>query len=371
MKIVKIILVTALLFVYTNIDVCASAPKTSGRAAILMDGGSGRVLYEHNSRERLPMASTTKIMTAIVALEYGKLEDKITIPQEASGVEGSSIWLSPGEIHSLEDLLYGLMLRSGNDAATAIALHIGGSVEGFAAIMNSMAEKIGAYDTNFVNPHGLHHDEHYTTAYDLALITSYGLRNPKFETIVSAKYHTIPWEGHEWDRVMRNKNTLLWSYDGANGVKTGFTKKAGRCFVGSAKREGMQLVSVVLNCGPMFEESAALMDHGFANYRSVTVVKENQFIQSLPVIKGKQDEVELTAERGYSVALNDKEIEQLHVRRVLADELEAPVETGQWVGSLQIYLKDELLEEIPIVTGHAVEKRSIWDFFHRLVNIWR
>jgi D-alanyl-D-alanine carboxypeptidase (penicillin-binding protein 5/6) len=234
-----------------------------------------------------------------------------------------------------------------------------------------MAEKIGAYDTNFVNPHGLHHDEHYTTAYDLALITSYGLRNPKFETIVSAKYHTIPWEGHEWDRVMRNKNTLLWSYDGANGVKTGFTKKAGRCFVGSAKREGMQLVSVVLNCGPMFEESAALMDHGFANYRSVTVVEENQFIQSLPVIKGKQDEVELTAERGYSVALNDKEIEQLHVRRVLADELEAPVETGQWVGSLQIYLKDELLEEIPIVTGHAVEKRSIWDFFHRLVNIWR
>lgn len=371
MKTVKIILVTILLFVYTNIGVAAYSPQTSGKAAILMDGQSNRILYESNSRERLPMASTTKIMTAIVALEHGKLDDQIIIPPEASGIEGSSIWLSSGETHTLEDLLYGLMLRSGNDAATAIAIHIGGSVEGFAAMMNSTAKKIGAKDTNFVNPHGLHNDEHYTTAYDLALITSHGLKNPDFESIVSTKYHTIPWEGHEWDRAMKNKNKILWTYEGANGVKTGYTKKAGRCFVSSSKRKGMQLVAVVLNCGPMFEESAALMDYGFDHYENVSIVEQGQFLQSFPVVRGVQEEIELVADQGFDVALNDMEKSNIHTKMILPIELEAPMESGQWVGSLQVYLKDELLKEIPIVTGQAVEKKSIWNFFRKMVNLWR
>ncbi len=371
MKTVKIILVTILLFVYTNSNAAASTPQTSGKAAVLLDGQSGRILFESNSREKLPMASTTKIMTAIVALEHANLDDKINIPPEASGVEGSSIWLSAGETHTLEDLLYALMLRSGNDAATAIAFHIAGSVEEFASMMNRTAKKIGAMDTSFVNPHGLHDDHHYTTAYDLALIASYGLKNPIFEKIVSTKNHSMPWEGHEWDRAMRNKNKILWTYEGANGVKTGYTKKAGRCFVGSAKRDGMQLVAVVLNCGPMFEEATNLLDYGFRNYKNVLIVEQDQFVQTILVNKGIHKEVNLITEKGYSIALNESERNQLRTKVILPNELEAPVETNQWVGSLQIFLKDELIEQIPIVTEQAVERRTIFDFFRRMVNIWR
>ncbi|MDD2502594.1 MAG: D-alanyl-D-alanine carboxypeptidase [Clostridia bacterium] len=371
MKNVKIILVTFLLFMYTNSVVFAMPPETSGKSSVLMDGGSGRPLYEENSREKLPMASTTKIMTAIVALEHCKLDEKVIVAPEASGVEGSSIWLSPEETHTLEDLLYGLMLRSGNDAATAIAIHIGGSVEGFAKLMNQTARKIGAMDTNFMNPHGLHEENHYTTAYDLALITSYGMRNPDFEAIVSTKHHTIPWEGHKWDRAMRNKNKILWSYEGANGVKTGYTKKAGRCFVGSSKREGLQLVAVVLNCGPMFEESVALMDYGFANYKRVTLIEEGQAIQTLPIANGRKKEVQLVTKQDYTVALRSGETEKIRKKLILPSELEAPIEKGQWVGSLQIYMEDRLMEEIPLVTQQAVAKRTIWDFFRRVVRFGR
>jgi D-alanyl-D-alanine carboxypeptidase (penicillin-binding protein 5/6) len=368
---VKIILVTVLLLLYTNIKIFAAAPQTSGQSAILMDGASSRVLWEQNSRQRLPMASTTKIMTAIAALEYGRLDDIVTIPPEASGIEGSSIWLSPGEHHTLEDLLYGLMLRSGNDAATAIALHIGGSIEGFAELMNSLARKIGAKDTNFTNPHGLHDDNHYTTAYDLALITAYGMKNPDFETIVSTKYRTIPWEGHEWDRAMKNKNKLLWTYEGANGVKTGYTKKAGRCFVGSSKRDNMQLIAVVLNCGPMFEDSAALLDYGFENYKNYDIYTTGQPIFNVPVIKGKQNDIPMIAGKGFSIALKDDETEKIRTEVLVPESVEAPVLKGQPVGTIKIYFENRLMDELPVITAQAVEKRSIWDFFRKMVNLWR
>ncbi|HHY82062.1 MAG TPA: D-alanyl-D-alanine carboxypeptidase [Clostridiales bacterium] len=373
LKNVKIILVTLLLIVYTNISVFAdtNAPQSSGKAAVLMDGASGRILYEKNAYERLPMASTTKIMTAIVALEYGRLDDKVTIPPEASGIEGSSIWLSAGETHTLEDLLYALMLRSGNDAATAIALHIGGSIEGFAGMMNKTAKKIGAHNTHFVNPHGLHHDDHYTTAYDLALITAYGLKNPVFEKIVSTRYHTMPWEGHKWDRAMMNKNKLLWSFEGANGVKTGYTKKAGRCFVGSAKRDNLQLIAVVLNCGPMFEESAALLDYGFKNYKNIDLVEKGREIKKVPVRKGKQDSVALIAGDSYSMALKETEFEKVRTEEDVPNELQAPVTEGEKVGSIKIYFNDNYLYEVPVVIGQTVEKRTFWDFVRRMVNIWR
>ena len=377
MKTVKIILVTALLFVYTNIVAFADVPdisehpECSGEAAVLMDGASGRVLYEKNSHQKLPMASTTKIMTAVTALEYGKLDDIVIIPPEASGIEGSSIWLSGGEHHTLEDLLYGLMLRSGNDAATAIALHIGGSIENFAGMMNDLARKIGAVDSNFVNPHGLHEENHYTTAYDLALITAYGMRNPDFKTIVSTKYRTIPWEGHEWDRAMKNKNKLLWTYEGANGVKTGYTKKAGRCFVGSSERNNLQLITVVLNCGPMFEESAALLDYGFKNYKKYDIYNKGELIRSVSVGKGKQDRVPLIAGKEFAIALKEEEKGRVRKEILLPESIEAPIAAGIPVGSIKIYFENRLMDELPVVTAQAVEKRSIWDFFRKMVNLWR
>lgn len=371
LKTVKIILVATLLLVYTNISILAAAPDSSGKAAVLMDGSSGRVLYEKNSQQKLPMASTTKIMTAIVALEYGKLDDVITIPPEASGVEGSSIWLSPGEQHTLEDLLYGLMLRSGNDAATAIAIHIGGSIEGFAKLMNEMAYKIGAVNSNFRNPHGLPDNDHYTTAYDLALITSYGLKMPAFKTIVSTKYKTIPWDGHEWDRVMMNKNKLLWEYEGANGVKTGFTKKAGRCLVASSERNGMQLVTVVLNCGPMFEDSALLLDYGFKNYHNQEFFVKDKFISAIPVNRGKIEKLNLVAGKEFSMALTDNEKDLVRMEVVLPKTIEAPITLGQQFGSIKIYFDNHLMDEIPVIAAESIDRRSFWDFFRKMVNHWR
>ncbi|HHY79044.1 MAG TPA: D-alanyl-D-alanine carboxypeptidase, partial [Thermoanaerobacter sp.] len=206
-----------LLYFMSSVKVYAeSYPSISAKAAIVMDQETGRVLYEKNSHEKLPMASTTKIMTLLVALEKGNLNDIVTVSKRAASVGGSSIWLSPGEKIDMESLLYGLMLNSGNDAATAIAEHIGGSVESFVEIMNQKAKEIGAYNTHFVTPSGLDIgiDDHYTTAYDLALITRYAFRYPKFAEIVSTKEKTIPWEGKEWDRYLRNKNKLLWIYEG-------------------------------------------------------------------------------------------------------------------------------------------------------------
>jgi len=370
----KVILAAVLFFFCANPAAFAEipdCPECTGEAAVLMDGSSGRVLYEKDSHRKLPMASTTKIMTAITALEYGKPEDIVVIPPEASGVEGSSIWLSPGEHQTLKDLLYGLMLRSGNDAATAIALHIGGSVENFADMMNALARKIGAVDSSFLNPHGLPDDNHYTTAYDLARITAYGLKSPGFREIVSTKYHTIPWEGHEWDRAMKNENKLLWNYEGANGVKTGYTKKAGRCFVGSAKRDQLQLIAVVLNCGPMFEESAALLDYGFENYKKYDIYNKGDRIRTVSVDKGKCSEVSLVAGKGYAIALKPGEKEKLHMETVLPESVKAPLIAGKKAGTVKIFLGDHLMGSIPVVAAKNVEKQNFWDLFRRMVNIWR
>lgn len=240
--------------------------SSSAQSVAVMERSSKRVLFEKNSSERLPMASTTKIVTALTVIKHCNLDDTVEIPRQAVGVEGSSIYLREGEHLTVRELLYGLMLRSGNDAAVALALHTSGSVEAFAALMNEVAEEAGCVNSNFVNPHGLHDDKHYTTAYDLALISCSALENDDFREIVSTKTVRIRNEGYEYDRVLVNKNKLLSNYAAADGVKTGYTKKAGRCFVGSATRNGMQVVVAVLNCGPMFEDTASMLDAAFETY---------------------------------------------------------------------------------------------------------
>lgn len=198
-----------------------SADAISAQSAVLIDSSSGRILYEHNAYQRLPMASTTKIMTGLLACESGKLDKTVKASPFASGTEGSSLWLKIGEKQTLENLTYGLMLKSGNDAAVAIAEYLGGSIDAFALLMNKRAKEIGAVNTNFKNPHGLDTEEHYTTAYDLALIASEAMKNKKFREIVSTKNYSIPMQGEKWDRALKNHNKLLWRYEGCNGVKTG------------------------------------------------------------------------------------------------------------------------------------------------------
>lgn len=255
--------------------------ETSAQSAIVMERTSKRVLFSKNCDECLPIASTTKIVTALTAINHTNLDDVVEIPSEACGIEGSSIYLRAGEHLTVRELLYGLMLRSGNDAAVAIALHTAGSIERFAEMMNETASKLGLTDCHFANPHGLHDDNHYCSANDLAVITCEALNNPDFCEIVSTKTYRIANEGYDYDRVLVNKNKLLSNCDGADGVKTGYTKKAGRCFVGSATRNGMQVVVVVLNCGPMFEDTASMLDAAFANYSLKTIIPQNKICGSI------------------------------------------------------------------------------------------
>ncbi len=335
----------------------------SARAAVIMDVNSGRVLYSKNMNEKLAMASTTKIMTTLVAVESGKLEETVTVSRKASYTGGSSIYLREGEKHTVHDLLYAIMLRSGNDAAVAVAEHVGGSVEGFADLMNRKAQEIGANNTNFANPHGLDAEGHYTTAYDLALITAYALKNPVFADVVSSKKKTIEGPPNEnWDRVMINKNKMLWQFDGGNGVKTGFTNKAGRCLVSSATRNGMQLVCVVLNCGPMWNDSAALLEYGFKNYTNEKIVDKNNIYQVVDVKNGKEKFVAVKPKEDFTLTLSGAEKENVKLLPKYNGVAQAPLNKGDDAGKLEIYLDNKLMGTIGLEYTESVESSS--PFFH-------
>lgn len=231
----------------------------------LIDGDTGETVFSKNANARREPASTTKICTAITVLEnWTNLDLPVAIPNEAIGIEGSSLYLEKGEMLSVRDLLYGLMLQSGNDCAVALAIIVGDSVPGFVKLMNETAKKAGATNTNFMNPHGLHHDEHYTTAHDLCAISYYAMQNDIFREIVSTKRHKTPYHDHEYDRSFPNKNKILFNYPGGNGIKTGYTRASGRCLVSSATRNGKNYICTVLNCGDMFEESMRLLDKAFS-----------------------------------------------------------------------------------------------------------
>lgn len=239
--------------------------STTARSAIVIESGSGRIFFEHNADEKLPIASTTKILTAITVIENTPdLEKEITVPDEAVGTEGSSVYLKKGEKLRIIDLLYGLMLRSGNDCAVALACITSGSVTDFAYLMNTVARSAGAVNSHFANPHGLHDENHYSTARDLAAISAYAMRNDVFRRIVATKRYTdCPNASEEYNRDMHNKNKILDMLEGGNGIKTGYTKNAGRCLVSSAMRDGKEVICVVLSCGPMFEESCELINNAF------------------------------------------------------------------------------------------------------------
>lgn len=253
---------------------------THAEAAALIDVKSGRLLYSQQGDKRMRIASLTKIMTAIVAIEQGKLSDPVKVSRNAFGKEGSSIYLKLGEEMSLQHMLYGLMLRSGNDAATAIAEHVGGSEEGFVLLMNEKARELGMEHSHFMNPHGLDNNEHYSTANDMALLAAYALQNPVFREIVKTEVKKVPNPSEAWDHVWTNKNKMLNIYDGADGVKTGYTKIAKRCLVSSATRNGQQLAVVTLNDPNDWKDHSALLDWGFANYKLTELVQKNEPVQA-------------------------------------------------------------------------------------------
>ncbi|HQA64739.1 MAG TPA: D-alanyl-D-alanine carboxypeptidase family protein [Bacillota bacterium] len=342
--------------------------ETSARAAVVMDVNSNRILYSKNMDEKMAMASTTKIMTTLVAIESGRLDEKVTISKRASYMEGSSIYLREGEVHTVNDLLYAIMLRSGNDAATAVAEHIGGSAEGFAEMMNKKAREIGANNTRFANPHGLDAEGHYTTARDLALITSYALKNPLFSTIVSSKKKVMEGPPSEnWDRVMINKNKMLWQFDGGDGVKTGFTKKAGRCLVSSATREGMRLVCVVLNCGPMWDESSALLEYAFKNYVKKRIVDKDSIFKVVEVRNGKERFVGVKPAEDFDLVLRTDRVENIKLEAKDLKAAQAPLKKGGHAGRLEIYIDNNLLKTINLEYSEGVESSSPFYYLKRIL----
>lgn len=349
------LIVLSIIMLTSSISYCNEL-DISAKSAILIDAESGRVLYSINSQEKMPMASTTKIMTALVAIENGNMNDMVKIKRESVGVEGSSIYLFEGEEISKEDLLYGLMLRSGNDAAIAIANHIGGNTENFINIMNNRSKEIGALNTNFVNPHGLDDENHYTTTYDLALITKEALKINEFKDIVGTK----TWVANRLkNNYFYNKNKTIYQYDGGNGVKTGYTKETGRCLVSSATRKGMQLIAVVLNDSNWFNDCYELLDYGFENYNPYILYDKGQFIRNLPVKKGKKLEVPVITEEICAIPLNDIEIDKIKIVVNLPEELKAPIYSGLVVGKIVVYMNGEILHSTNLITKYDVGKENI------------
>ncbi|ULO09269.1 D-alanyl-D-alanine carboxypeptidase [Paenibacillus sp. 19GGS1-52] len=284
-----LILCTLLLFLtpLTSLQAENSSISTHARAAALIDVESGRILYSSRGDEPMLIASLTKIMTALVAIENGDLTSKVKVGKNAFAKEGSSLFLKMGEEMTLENMLYGLMLRSGNDAATAIAEHVGGSEEGFVYMMNAKAEELGLTHTHFANPHGLDAEGHYSTANDLAVLTAYALHNPVFKEIVKTPEKTADNPEEKWDYKWSNKNKMLRLYEGADGVKTGYTKKALRCLVSSATRNGQQLVVVTLNDGDDWNDHASLLNFGFNHYPLKRLIERGDAVSGYTLVTGK------------------------------------------------------------------------------------
>ena len=327
----------------------------SAEKAVLMDASTGRVLYEKNADDRSLIASTTKIMTALVICQHCNVLDRVKIPAGAVGIEGSSMYLQEGEILTVQELLYGLMLRSGNDAAAALAIYCGGTIEGFAELMNDKARELGLKDTHFVNPHGLDAPDHYSTARDLAVLTGYAMQDPVFARTVGAKTVTIG------ERVLTNHNKLLWQVEGAEGVKTGYTKAAGRILVSSASRDGRRMICVTINAPDDWNDHKTLLERGFSGYEVRELVKAGDVLGYRYVVGGDGTHVPLVAEEGFSWAMAEgEEVEIVLSPRCFSY---APVEAGAPEGCAYVVLEGRVVGRIPLVWGGAMkeqQKQKAW-----------
>ena len=346
----------------------AQEVSTSAKACVVIDQATGRILLEHNAASPLPMASTTKVMTALLGIEQGDLSAPVTCSRNAFGVPGTSIYLSQGETLTLEQMLYGLMLASGNDAAVAIAEHIGGSVEDFCRMMTARAAELGCQNTVFLTPHGLPQEGHYTTAYDLALIAREAMTHEVFRTIVSTQRAKIPWEGRDYDRVLNNKNKLLSTYEGATGIKTGYTKAAGRCLVFGAERDGMSIIGVVLNCYDWFDEAARLMDVAFADYESITLMTSGECIRTLPVTVSDGATVGALLTGDLTAVVPKDTLPSIEID--LPQSLEAPVQAGQILGEVRMLHQGEVLCAVPLAASADVLRDDFASRWESFVKAW-
>ncbi len=345
--------------------VYAEGVSVSAESAILIEASSGEIIYEKNAHNRMSMASTTKIMTALVALENGDLSTAVKVNENACGVEGSSIYLASGEELTLEELLYALMLESANDAAAAIAYEIAGGIDEFSDMMNCTAARLGLSDTHFTNPHGLDNADHYTTAADLAKLTAYALKNEKFREIVATKKRSIPLGNGEGTRVLVNHNRLLRISDDVIGVKTGFTKHSGRCLVSAAERDGVCVIAVTLNAPSDWNDHLALHDLGFSEFTVFTLADAEEFTVKIPCAGTECGYITVTNRDSLNICAR---VGTQFTHTVEADRLIIPpVESGAQFGRVVFYSGDTEVGELPLYSIESVDEipdtRSFTDKF--------
>lgn len=349
--------------------------KLNSRIGLIFDRNSKRILYEKNGLKQVPMASTTKIMTAIVVLENSELNDVVTISKKAAGTGGSRLGLRTNDKITVHDLLYGLMLKSGNDAAVALAEHVGGGIEEFADMMNKKAKELGLINSHFITPHGLDKEKHYTTAYELACMADYALKIPKFKEIVSSKNYNITINARS--NLIGNTNELLGNLNGVYGVKTGFTNEAGRCLVTACKREDLDIITVVLGADTKkyrTSDSIKLIEYAYKNYEVIDIEKKikEQFenwkqlnCNRIYINKAKQEKIDLDIESlGYSkIAIKKTDIDNIKMEINSLYYLEAPVEKGKIIGNAKIQINGETVANLNIKNKQVIEKKNIFDYF--------
>lgn len=358
--------VTALLMIPAVSVKASSPPELSAVSAVLMDAESGRVLFEQNAHEERAIASITKLMTALVAAESGHdPAEQVTIRPEWTGIEGSSIYLRAGETVTLETLLYGLLLNSGNDAAVAVAAHCAGSVEAFVEQMNQWAQKLGMEHTHFTNPNGLSEEEHYSTAFDMALLARACCENDVVATIAATKSITLG------TRTFTNHNKLLWRYKGCTGMKTGFTEAAGRTLVSSAQRNGQMLIAVTLNAPDDWNDHASLFDYGFENYERKTLCEGGTMFQQVPVQGSLVRFVPTVVKDSLSYPLASGE--QVRQSVVLDHPLNAPLKAGAQLGKLSFYLNELLIGETELIAARTAYRdvfkpQTLWERLRERLN---
>lgn len=345
--------------------VFAGPPAVTADAALLMDARSGQVFFAKNALKRREPASLTKIMTAIVALEYGRLEDVVTVSRRAASIRtGSVLGLRAGEKLTLEGLLKAALVMSANDSTVAIAEHVAGTEEAFVRIMNAKALVLGATRTRFANTNGYHHPQHYTCAWDLALITRYALQNPVFNRLVAMPRATVEFCASNRREEIANTNRLLLSgaYPGVDGVKTGSTPRAGNCLIASATRGGRRLIAVVLCSADRYRDAVALLDYGFLEVPRVELCRAGAEVFAVPVARGVAAAVRAVAAENLEVDLARDELGQLRREVRLLPSLEAPVRAGQKAGELVYYLGDSKLGCVDLVAEESVPRRGLARF---------
>ncbi|RYL94849.1 D-alanyl-D-alanine carboxypeptidase [Sporolactobacillus sp. THM7-4] len=346
----------------------AEQPGVSAQSAVLMDQSSGRVLFEKNSHEKLPIASITKVMTAILAIESGKMDKTVIVSPKAATTEGSSVYLKPGEKIKLKDLVYGLMLRSGNDASIAIAEAVARSVTGFSLLMNEKARELGMVDTHFTNPSGLDHPNHYSTACDMAILTQYAMKSPVFRKIFKTRIYRAPATNKENVRLWHNKNKLLTGYEYSTGGKTGFTKASGRTLISTASKGDLDLIAVTINDRDDWKDHRQLFDWAFAEFQRVEVVRKGKIKARL----GNLYEGHLFSKSSLFLPLTKDEQRSFTKKLIL---IKLPGNVENWtppspIGRLEIVLDGRTIHSVPLYYKQkSVEKkRGFWSIFHGILD---